>query len=143
MCRYRSAWLLICLAALPLVGCEQSIKKFEITGMVNYNGKPIPEGDISFTPTGGTSAPPTSAPIKDGKYVVDGRFGIAAGSYKVGVQAYRPKPVDPNDKTEKLAGELNARDQYIPEKFNTKSEIPNVTIDPDGGPVEHDFDLKD
>jgi hypothetical protein len=77
--------LTLVLAAGLLAGCSRSDepKRFQISGEAFFDGKPIPYGDVLFTPDGakGNSGPQGIAHIRDGKFSTadkDGK-GIAGG----------------------------------------------------------------
>lgn len=67
-----------------LAGCaEKESARFRLTGTVTFDGKPVPFGDVLFTPDGskGNSGPQGIAHIRDGKYdtgALDGK-GVGGG----------------------------------------------------------------
>ena len=66
------------LAAGLLAGCGDSgSKRVRLSGTVNFDGKPIPYGDVVFTPDGAkqNSGPQGIAPIRDGKFDTDADDG--------------------------------------------------------------------
>src|SRR5262245_35197252 len=72
------------LAAVALAGCSQSdSKRFRVSGEAKFAGKPIPYGEVLFTPDGSkqNSGPQGIAPIRDGQYdtAASGGKGIAGG----------------------------------------------------------------
>lgn len=81
------------LAALCFeIGCGDSDpKRFRISGIATVDGKPIPFGDIVFTPDGSknNSGPQGIANIVDGKFDtgVDGK-GIAGGPTIIRVSGF-------------------------------------------------------
>lgn len=76
-------------AAVVLAGCSDSSgpKRYRVSGEAKFDGKPIPYGDVLFTPDGANEGPQGIATIKDGKYdtaAADGK-GIAGGPVVVRV----------------------------------------------------------
>jgi hypothetical protein len=69
---------------LLAAGCGEP--KGNVSGQVRYEGKPLPDGKITFLCEGG-SKPVVSAHIQDGKYEVK---GAAAGPVKITVATYPP-----------------------------------------------------
>src|SRR5438270_13738771 len=79
-----AALLLWGFVLVQISGCaEKGPDRFRISGEVTFDGKPIPYGDILFTPDGaeGNSGPQGIAPIKDGRYdtTATSGQGIAGG----------------------------------------------------------------
>lgn len=83
----------LCVALLALSGCE---KKTAITGNVTYNGVPVEDGYIAFTPKG--SGRTVAGPIANGKFsiaeAVPGHYTATAtgtrkiNHYKTSAEAY-------------------------------------------------------
>jgi hypothetical protein len=103
----------------------------EVKGTVKLDGQPIPDGHISFlTESTGMSG---GSPIKDGSY----RAQIPPGKATVQITASKKMPLPPGEKG--MYGDSEELRQYVPDKFNTKSELkadinaPNPALD---------FDLK-
>ncbi len=101
---YRSIFLVL---IAVLSGCGDSgPKKYPISGVVSYNGRPLPTGTVMFVPEEG--GPPAVSTIgADGSY----RLEAVAGRHRVGVTAVPPPPPGAN--------ETNYRPQQplIPDKF--------------------------
>ncbi|NLY02237.1 MAG: hypothetical protein GXY83_39635 [Rhodopirellula sp.] len=121
-------------------GCGESggIERTVVSGTVSYDGQPIEEGMIRFVPTKDTAAPVSGAEIQGGKYTVDAKGGVPVGSHRVEVEAYRTGAA-PAAGEEVPGVEGAPKEQFLPEKYNLKSEL-EVTIGSDG-PVTEDFDL--
>lgn len=143
--------LCLSIGTVLFTGCGKSsgLQKSEVSGKVTYNGEPIRDGDISFQPDQGTAGPPSSGTIKNGVYRLDGEWGLAAGTYKVKINAYRPAaPGGSNmlpggllDKPPETPG-VPARDQYLPEKFNTNTTIEKLVVAAGQKIIEKNYDLK-
>lgn len=144
----RLSWL--CLSIIVLIGCGCSPsgpERINVFGEVSFNGEPIEDGEIAFQPEAGTEAPPSSAPIIDGKYKLAPQWGLVPGTYKVLVRSYRVSLQDKNlpggvlDRPPSPDG-IDSKEQMLPEEFNTKSTIENFTLASGQGAVEQNYDLK-
>ncbi len=109
------------------VGCGGD-GKYPVSGTVGWNGDPIPEGSIIFTPVD-PSVGPDAGQIENGRF----RFRASAGPKKVEIFADRdvgkPDPV------------MNVvrREQYIPIRYNEETEL-TVEVTPQG-PNDFQLDL--
>jgi hypothetical protein len=128
--------LLVLVPALVLAGGCGGIKRVPVKGKVTYNGKPIEEGEIRFIPLRTDVGPASGSSIKNGDYECAGsKGGVMPGKCKVEITATRLPPgykQDPNVP-------FPQKQQYLPEKYNTKSTLEFDV--PDKGPVEKNFDL--
>ena len=132
-------WLkMILLCSLFIVGCSQGdkIEKATVSGTVTYNAKPVEKGEIRFIPKAGTIGPMATGAIANGAYTVTAAGGVPIGAHKVEITAYvdLPKPAN----APPIAP--TPREQYIPEKYNTKSELEFAV--PSGGETKKDFALE-
>jgi hypothetical protein len=124
----RARFITLCatVVLLTIAGCGDGTHS--VSGTVTFEGKPVSTGSITFEAADGGPGVASSG-IKDGKYELRSK----AGKKKVVITAFRPKPgaeKDPQPPTE----------EYIPEKYNTKSELTaEVTA---GGENRFNFDLK-
>lgn len=86
-----SAPLLFILGLAALPGCgDQQEKLYEVSGVVTYDGKPIPKGLIFFDPQEG--GPQGFANILDGKYdTAQQGQGIRGGAYAIRVNGFDGK----------------------------------------------------
>jgi hypothetical protein len=91
----RASSLVVCLSAvvLPAGGChsESGPKAYRLSGEAKLDGKPIPYGEVLFTPDGaaGNAGPQGIATIRGGKYdtAADDGKGIAGGPTVIRVTA--------------------------------------------------------
>jgi hypothetical protein len=137
---------LVCVVVVTITsGCGQSgPERVEVSGTVAYQGQPVKEGMIRFIPTKGTEGPAWGARIVDGKYSARGKGGVPVGTHKVEIIAHRDKPKPARSTSPPPSGfELDApvpREQYLPEKYNTKTEL-EITIPPGSGKIVENYDL--
>ena len=130
------------LMVASITGCGGSgdVAKTVISGAVSYDGQPIEDGTIRFVPTKDTRAPVSAAQIQNGRYSADARGGVPVGTYRVEIEAFRTDPkAPPGADTGGLEGP--PPEQFIPEKYNRQSEL-ELTLEPAGGPITRDFELK-
>ncbi len=118
--------ILALLVAVLFLGCGQSDPtKTRITGNVTWQGTPIPDGDILFTPTSG--GVPSAGKIVNGGY----DLLVSYGEMRVEIIALKESgPVDPSMG---MAPRMN----YIPTCFNDDSKlVVEITADSREFPFE-------
>jgi hypothetical protein len=114
-------------AAVFVAGCGASgPRKYEVSGAVKYDGQPVPDGQVIFTPADGSA--PEGGPIKDGRYTVSAREGVN----KVQVRGSRVVPGKKGPMGEDWV------EAFVPDKYNDKTTL---TADVGSGKTEHNFDL--
>jgi hypothetical protein len=115
--RSPECWRFIGLAtALPILilavsGCGPGDGKVSVTGKVTFDGNPMSDGYVIFTPEGG--GPPAAGPI------LNGEFALSAipGNHRVEIEASRfVGPKNP------VMG-LQPREQYVPSRYNSASTL--------------------
>lgn len=127
--------LFFCMATMVGCGGGGGIEKVVVSGTVTWQGEPVPNGEIRFQPVGDTEGPVAGAPIKDGKYTVEGRGGVPVGKHLVKIQAYRAAQ---GKEDPALRGEGGPAEQYLPPEYNDKSEM---TVEVSRKNAKHDFNL--
>ena len=134
-------WVLM-LSCAVLLGCSSGSKidKVIVRGSVTLDGQPIPNGEIRFYPIEGTIGSVSGGPIKDGQYVAKGRGGVPVGKCRVELRAYRPPSGSPKGKIAPGMEEGRPAVQYLPAKYNTRSEL-TATIESGSGSITKDFNL--
>ena len=132
-------------ALLLAAGCGggEDWQSAEVTGTVTLDGRPIPEGHITFLPSGDTRGPSATTTITDGRYaMIEG--GPVVGTHRVEIRT----PVKTGRKIPDLRPENRMKPdrpmidevvEAIPVTYNTKSTL-TVEIRP--GKNEMSFDLK-
>jgi hypothetical protein len=82
-----------------------------VSGTVAFDGKPMPDGYVIFTPEGGGT--PAAGPISDGKF----SFMASPGNHRVEIEASQfVGPKNP------IMG-LQPREQYVPARYNSASTL--------------------
>ena len=130
---------LVVAVSVLLAGCGDGDKhnRQAVSGTASIDGRLIPYGNVEFVPADGQ---PTSVSmeIKDGKFAMDKKGGLAPGKYIVRIQGYDGPPPPPADNTE--APLANQPKIIVPPKFNAASkETATVTV---GDKNEFTFALK-
>ena len=128
-----------------LAGCgNDGPPRAVVVGTVTYQGQPIADGQIRFTPMKGSTGPVSIAKIVDGQYRADHHGGVPLATQKVEIYAYSPDPKfkgqEKNVPPMFSAADWPPKLQYLPEKYNTKTDL-NVVIEAGGGEVRKDFEL--
>lgn len=116
-------------------GCSENLPT--VHGLVTIDGKPVPEGMISFQPVGG-GAIAVARISPDGSYSVKTgtAAGLKPGEYKIAVSAPKgiipaPTPDNPNPKIER----------WVPLKYND-IEKSGLSITVTSGSTERNLELK-
>jgi hypothetical protein len=142
----RNPNILILMTAMALLcGCtDNGPDRVVVSGAVTYNGKPVSEGTIRFIPQATSQVPTAGATIADGKYKVDLRGGVPAGTHKVAIEAYRRVPFTPRPGQPPPRNYLDGKitQQYLPRSCNAASKL-EITIEPGSREITRNFDLTD
>ncbi len=102
----RATVFLTCFALLALAGCgSEGPGRYDLSGVVTYNGQPVPGGEVIFTPDAaqGNTGPGSFATIKHGRYETYRGKGTIGGPHVVTVIGYKDVPGEvPDDQLEQL-----------------------------------------
>ena len=79
----------IALAAAGCGGKGDGIAREPVWGKVTFDGKPLDDGQITFSPEAG-GEPAAGAAIKDGAYSLSRSDGPAAGPQRVNIWSRKP-----------------------------------------------------
>jgi hypothetical protein len=152
------ATMFVAFALMFTTGCgssETTVKLVPTKGLVNYNGEPLKNAEVTFVPENGPVATGTTG--EDGRFLLTtgGRPGAPPGSHKVSVlapndspEAVSRKDMTPEDMA-KIAGTpemdkvFEASKSSIPDKYS-RSEDSGLTATVSENESENDFlfDLK-
>ncbi|NOX55775.1 MAG: DUF4198 domain-containing protein [Planctomycetes bacterium] len=123
--RVASAVLVAAGLTCVLPGCAGGPATVEVSGTVTFDGKPIPDGQITFHPAQGTGRS-YSGKIENGKF----SFQCEPGAKKVEITATREVKADasklsPEEQVqlEEEGAEGTVPEQYIPARYNTQTEL--------------------
>jgi hypothetical protein len=135
---YLASSALLGLCLLVFVGCGKSQSGIALSGGVMFDGKPVEVGQIVFEPQSGGKM--TLTQITNGIYQLPSERPAQPGKYLVRITADRPTgrtiAADPRSQEDQATEEL---EQYIPAKYNTRSELYLELTDQ--SPDKHDFAL--
>jgi hypothetical protein len=99
--------------------------------MVTFDGNPMPDGYVIFTPEGGGT--PAASPILDGKFALS----ATPGYHRVEIEASRfVGPKNP------IMG-LQAREQYVPARYNSASTLRQEVRPQDTNAFDFDLSSKE
>ncbi len=134
--------LLLLFGCAFICGCgNQGPERATVSGTVTFNGRPVQLGFIRFVPSRETPAPVSGAEIHDGRYAVTAWGGVPVGTHKIEVLAHRAG--QQGEAAPSPSGFLQTGgQQYIPEKYNTKSEL-GITVPVGSGKITKNLDLTD
>jgi hypothetical protein len=91
-----------------------------VSGEVTFQGQPLDQGVIQFTPKGGAAGTFGGAPITNGKYEIPAEAGLDPGTYEVRITS----PKGGTAVTEEMPGEAGPpAEERIPEEFNVKTTL--------------------
>ncbi|MDY0165632.1 MAG: hypothetical protein RBS80_03765 [Thermoguttaceae bacterium] len=84
--RLRLAWVVLCGCAVVALGCGSGgdgPQRYNLSGTVTFDGKPVPYGTISMAPdtSKGNSGPGSFAQIRDGRYQTERGAGTVGGPH--------------------------------------------------------------
>lgn len=134
--------LLVGLSILSGCGESDGLDHLHVKGTVKVNGAPLDNGRISFLPTGGTPGPSTGTVIKNGEFEIPLAQGPVAGKHRIEIMAVRPtgrkiREGSGSENPDELVEEV---EQFIPPKYNQKSELTTDLNESNAESVA--FDLK-
>jgi hypothetical protein len=107
---------------------------------VTYQGTPVAEGIIHFTPTKDSTGPVTIVKIADGTYRADAKGGVPVGTQKVEISASRPDPQYAGKPAPGPVHHWPPQEQYLPAKYNSRSEL-EIVVESGHGEMVKNFDL--
>jgi len=136
---------LCCLGA----GCgETDLGRVIVEGEITYQGEPVNNGDILFSPLDETRGPAAGAAIKDGFYVAEAKGGVPVGKHRVEIRGFRAAPAAGPPPAPGPEGyippelEGGRRVQYLPKRYNGPHSELVVTVEGDRRRITRDFHLE-
>jgi hypothetical protein len=120
-------FVLVMALSLSMLGCscESGPQRYQLSGKVLHDGKPVPVGEVSLQPDSsqGNSGPACIALIKEGHYKTEADKGIVGGPYLVRIAGFDGVPV----------GDSTQGREMFP-SYETKVDLPKETS-------THDFEV--
>lgn len=112
LCSYTLAGYELALIAC-LVGCGGSEFGATASGVVTLDGKPVTPGLVTFAPEDQAAAPSVSDLDANGGFTLttNKKPGLAPGTYRVSIQAFRPPNVPPGERS------FEPSEPLVPEKY--------------------------
>ncbi len=119
-----------CLGLVAVLGCgggAGDVDRYDVSGTVTFDGKPVPSGTITFLPAQGNTGPGGNANIKDGKYdtAIDGK-GPTGGPHDVVITGFDGN-ADPGNEMplgKPLFSEYKTKADLPKEKATQDFEVP-------------------
>jgi hypothetical protein len=150
MSSFKAMVVLICAAAVALVGCGkgEKLQLGQVKGKVLLDGQPLTQGTVSFTPdqSKGTKGPMATGPLNDkGEFTLTaagGGTGAVVGHHKVTVAP----PFDPGmgssgDGSAKAPPKDAAKGPQIPQKYVGYATT-DLTVEVKAGAQDVTLELK-
>jgi hypothetical protein len=116
-------------------GESSEIQKVVVQGTVVFDGQPVANGEVRFYPMPGTHGPVSGGPVRDGRYIAQGRGGVPVGRHAVEILAFRP-----SSGARAAHPEGGPVEQYLPKKFNEETEL-TAEVTGEENPATITFDL--
>ncbi len=104
-------------------GCGGNVdkgpKRYNVSGTVTFEGKPVPFGSIMFTPdsTKGNEGPQGIAAIVDGKFDTSNGRGIVGGAHQITITGK-------SDNTVSQSEDSSAKDNSLFKPYKTEFDFP-------------------
>ncbi len=123
---------------LGLAGCTGGQPKLcPVSGTVNFKGKPLDRGAITFLSDDPTMGAGGGAMIEEGHYDIPAKQGLPPGRYKVIITSVDPKNQTPDP--DALPGYLPVPKDRIKPKYNSQTTLKaEITTE---GPNKFDFEV--
>ena len=131
----------LCLLVTAMLGCQEAgPERAAVTGIVEFDGKPLETGSIAFIPNGAEGGPSSGSTIENGKYSIPKENGAVVGSHRVEIRwpkkTGKQIPVVPPATS--ATGVVDEVEEGLPAKYNTKSTLVETV---ESGPNSIDFHL--
>lgn len=122
----RCIWRLACCVALAVLGqgCNSRPTTVALQGEVTYDGQAVQRGSIEFMPIEQTPGPSAVAPIADGRYLLQSKYGLLPnGVYQVRITAYRKTGRTEPNRIDRGGPPVEIEENFIPPAYNTQSAL--------------------
>jgi hypothetical protein len=127
----------LAVVTLSILGCggNHGQERVIVSGKVVFDGKPINNGRIRFTPDANSRVPSSGANIGNGQYLANLHGGVPVGTYKVEIEAY-----DENGLSSDEPPGMQVRRNKLPEKYNANSQL-TLKVESGSRNMTKDFEL--
>jgi hypothetical protein len=129
-----------------IAGCSSSSGTAPVSGRVTYQGKPVPNAHVSFTPAEGTSRAAEGLTDAGGEFTLrtfTTNDGALVGKYRISVIARGPdRPLKPGEVGSGMPGETMPGDPIIPTKYFAP-DTSGLTYEVKRGRNHVELELKD
>lgn len=117
-------WIMAVVAGVFLAGCgEKGLDRYEVTGVITFQGKPLDRGNIQFIPADPSLPTQAGTGISAGNYTIPQAQGLVPGKYLVSISsADGETPVEGSNALPGPSGNFASKDR-IPAEFNTNSKL--------------------
>jgi hypothetical protein len=135
---FSKGFLCCCVLAVGFCGCADSgPKRYAVSGMVTWQGKPLDHGSITFLAEDPSLGSGGGDMIQDGRYSIPAKQGLLPGRYKVSISSADPRDKAPDP--DSPPGYLPVSKDRIAPKYNTKTTL-TADVTPQGQNT-FDFDV--
>jgi len=130
-----STVVLATLTAILQAGCDQGPPVGNITGEVIFDGQPVKDGHVLFTPMDGMGQTGGAA-VRDGKFTAE---KVPVGKMKVELHGNKVVGQQPAYEGVKNSPMIDVVQEMLPAKYNSKSDL---TLEVKKGNQDVKYDLK-
>jgi hypothetical protein len=122
----RCSWRFACYVALAVScpGCNSRPTSLALQGEVSYEGQAVQRGSIEFIPVEQTPGASAVAPIADGRYALQPKWGLLPnGVYRVQITAFRKTGRKEPNRFERGGPPIEIEENFIPPAYNAQSTL--------------------
>ena len=128
-------------AVLLVSGCGSSgPEQVNVTGTLNFKGKPVEEGALELVPKGG--GPMQPVPVKGGKFSATGEYGVNVGDYKVIFHSYDVRVNKNSEQAGADIPEMRPKIELLPQNYSSEASTETLSLKSGEGSKTVAFDLK-
>jgi hypothetical protein len=110
------------LVLLLCVGCGARPATIGVQGDVSYEGRALDRGTIDFMPIDNTPGPSAVAPIANGRYAIEPKWGLMPdGVYQVRIAAFRKTGRKERNRVDRAGPPVEIEEDFIPPIYNSQS----------------------
>lgn len=129
-----------------IAGCghkETGPNRASVSGVVNLNGTPLPDGTIRFVPVGSSSGPKVSVSVVEGSFEATAENGPVAGENRIEIESLDGPAFD----DEQTLAELQSNPHRlhairIPPAYNTDSQLKTDIKSDEANVLHYDLEIR-